>query len=84
MTETKWKRILDRASEAERSLAKEILRKSLEKEGRSVSEEVLDSMAEKALEDARAMIKKKGRQTLRGLKAGIKTFWEEFKREAGE
>lgn len=84
MAESKWKQILDRVSEAERNLAKEILRKNLEKEGRSVSQETLDRMAEKALEDARAMIRKKGKQTLRGLKTGIKAFWEELKKEAGE
>jgi len=84
MAESKWKQILDRVSEAERNLAKEILRKNLEKEGRSVSQETLDRMAEKALEDARTMIRKKGKQTLRGLKTGIKAFWEELKKEAGE
>lgn len=84
MVDPKWKQILDRVSEAERNLAKEILRKSLEKKGRSVPEEALDSMAEKAVEEARAMIQKKGRQSFRDLKKGIKGFWEELKREAGD
>jgi hypothetical protein len=82
MTEPKWKQIFERLSEAERRLAKEILRKSLERQGRYVSEEVLNEMAEKAVEEARAMIQKKGKQTFRGLKAGIRAFWEEFKKEA--
>jgi hypothetical protein len=82
MTKPKWKQILDRVSEAERNLAKEILRKSLEKKGQSVSEEALDSMAEQAVEEARAMIQRKGKQTFRGLKTGVKAFWEEFKKEA--
>ena len=81
MTEPRWKQVFERLSEAERRLAKEILRKSLEREGRPLSEEVLNRMAEKAVEDARAMIRKKGRRTLRGLKAGIRAFWEEFKKE---
>ncbi len=84
MAEPKWKRILDKVSEAERSLAKEILRKNLEKRGQRLPEEALNRMAEKAVEEARAMIQKKGRQTLRDLKTGIKGFWEELKREAGD
>ncbi len=84
MTESKWRQILDRVSETERALAKEILRKNLEKQGRRVSDEVLARMAEKAVEDARALIQKKGKQTLRGLKAGVKAFWDELKREAEE
>ncbi len=84
MAQPKWKQILDRVSEAERSLAKEILRRNLEKKGQSISEGALEKMAEKAVEDARAMIQKKSRQTLRGLKVGIKAFWEEMKKEAKE
>ena len=82
MAEPKWKQILDKLSEAERNLAKEILRKSLDKRGQRVSEEALDSMAEKAVEEARAIIQKKGKETFRGLKHGIKGFWEELKKEA--
>lgn len=82
MAEPKWKKILDRVSEVERNLAKEILRRNLQKKGTSVSEETLERMAEKAVEDARAMIQKKGRQTLRGLKVGVKAFWEEVKKES--
>ena len=84
MAEPKWKQILDRVSEAERNLAKEILRKSLEKKGQRVPEETLESMAEEAVEQARAMVRKKGKETFRGLKAGIKGFWEELKKEAGD
>ncbi|NIO03399.1 MAG: hypothetical protein GTN74_01960 [Proteobacteria bacterium] len=84
MAEPKWKQILDRVSEAERSLAKEILRRNLEKKGQRISEGALEKMAEKAVEDARAMIQKKSRKTLRGLKAGIKAFWEEMKKETKE
>ena len=61
MAEPKWKQILDRVSEAERNLAKEILRKSLEKKGQRVPEETLESMAEEAVEQARAMVRKKGK-----------------------
>jgi len=82
MAEPKWKKILDRVSEVERNLAKEILRRNLQKKGTRVSEETLERMAEKAVEDARAMIQKKGRQTLRGLKVGIKAFWKEVKKES--
>ncbi len=82
MAQPRWKEILERVSEAERNLAKEILRRNLAKKGTSVSEEVLERMAEKALEDARAMIRKRGKQTLRGLKVGFKAFWEELKKEA--
>ncbi|NIQ38998.1 MAG: hypothetical protein GTN81_10465 [Proteobacteria bacterium] len=82
MAEPKWKQILDRVSEAERNVAKEILRRNLEKKGQNVPEDVLQNMAEKALEDARAMIRKKGKQTFRGLKVGIKAFWDEMKKEA--
>ena len=84
MAEPKWKQILDRLSEAERNLAKEILRKNFERTGRRVSEEALNSMAEDAVEEARAMIRKKGRETFRGLKLGIKGFWEELKKQAGD
>jgi hypothetical protein len=84
MDNPKWKQILDRVSEAERNLAKEILRKNLEKRGQHVPEEALDSMAEKALEDARAVLRKKGKETLQDLKTGIKGFWKELKREAGD
>jgi hypothetical protein len=84
MAEPKWKQILGRVSEAERNVAKEILRRNLEKKGKNVPEDVLESMAEKAIEDARAIIQKKGKQTLRGLKVGIKAFWEEMKKEAGD
>ena len=82
MTEPKWKQILNRVSEAERNLAKEILRKSLEKKGQTVSEETLDSMAQQAVEEARAMIQRRSKQTFQGLKTGIKAFWEELKKEA--
>jgi Mg/Co/Ni transporter MgtE len=82
MTEPKWKQILDKLSEAERNLAKEILRKGLERRGQAVSEETLNTMAESAVKEARAMIRKKSKETFRGLKAGIKGFWEEFKKEA--
>ena len=81
MDEPRWKRILASVSEAERNLAKEILRDRLKREGQDVSEEMLDSMAERAVEQARTVVKKKGRQTLRGLKAGLKAFWDEMKRE---
>lgn len=82
MAEPRWKQIFGRLSETERKAAKEILRRNLEREGQSVSEDDLTRMAEKAVEDARAVIRKKGKQTLRGLKSGIKAFWEEFKRDA--
>jgi len=82
MDEPRWKQILAGVSEAERNLAKEILRDRLKREGQDVSEEMLDSMAERAVEQARTVFKKKGRQTLRGLKAGLKAFWDEVKREA--
>jgi len=82
MAEPKWKQILDKLSEAERNLAKEILRKSLDKRGQRVSEEALDSMAEKAVEEARAIIQRKGKETFQGLKQGIKGFWDELKKEA--
>ncbi|MBW2059577.1 MAG: hypothetical protein JRH07_06695 [Deltaproteobacteria bacterium] len=84
MDEPKWKRILDRLSEAERDLAKEILRKSLAKRGQPVSEEALDIMAEKAVEDARAVIRRRGKKAFHDLKTGIKGFWEELKKEAGD
>jgi len=82
MAEPKWKQILDKLSEAERNLAKEILRKSLDKRGQRVSEEALDSMAEKAVEEARAIIQRKGKETFQGFKQGIKGFWDELKKEA--
>ena len=84
MAEPKWKQILNGVSEAERSLAKEILRKNLQKRGKSISDEALEEMADKALKDARAMIRKKGRQAFRGLKVGFRAFWEELKRETKE
>jgi hypothetical protein len=82
MAQPRWKKVFERLSEAERRLAKEILRKNLEDQGSHVSEEVLNQMAEKAVKEARAMIRKKGRQALRGLRAGIRAFWDEFKKGA--
>ena len=84
MAEPRWKAIFGKLSEAERKIAKEILRKNLEREGQEVSEDVLEQMAERAVKDARAMIQKKGKQTLRGFKSGVKAFLEEFKREADQ
>ncbi len=84
MTGPKWRDIFDRLSEREKDFVKEILRRRLEKEGRIIPEEALDKMAEKTVEEARATVQKKGKQTLRALKAGAKTFWEELKREAKE
>lgn len=84
MTEPKWKQILDRLSEAEKRVAKEILRKSLEKRGQHVPEDTLERMAEDAVDQARAMIQKKGKETFRGLKAGVREFWEQLKKEASE
>lgn len=84
MTEPRWKQILDKLSETERKIAKEILRKNLERQGEPVSEDVLERMAERAVEDARAVIRKKGKRTLRGLKSGIKAFWEEFKADSDD
>jgi Mg/Co/Ni transporter MgtE len=81
MTQPTWKKILNKVSEAERNLAKEILRRSLEKQGRNVSEETLNAMAEQAVEEARGMIRKRGKDTLRGLRTGIKAFWEELRKE---
>jgi hypothetical protein len=84
MAEPRWKGIFEKLSEAERKVAKEILRRNLEREGQEVSEEVLEQMTERAVKDARAMIQKKGKQTLRGVKSGLKAFLEEFKREADQ
>ncbi len=84
MAEPRWKAIFGKLSEAERKVAKEILRRNLEREGQEVSEDVLEQMAERAVKDARAMIQKKGKQTLRGFKSGVKAFLEEFKREADQ
>ena len=81
MAEPRWKQILANVSEAERNFAKEIVRDRLQREGRSVSEEEVERMAAKALEDAHAIIKKKGKQALRGLKGGLRAFWEEVKKK---
>jgi hypothetical protein len=84
MTEPRWKQVIDKLSETERRIAKEILRKNLDRHGQTVSEDTLEEMAERAVEDARAMIRKKGKRTLRGLKSGIKAFWEEFKADSND
>ena len=84
MAEPRWKQILASVSEAERNFAKEIVRDRLQREGRSVSEEEIDRMAAKALEEAHAILKKKGKQAFRGLKGGLKAFCEEVKKKGPE
>jgi len=84
MAEPRWKKTFEKLSEAERKVAKEILRRNLERTGQELSEDALEQMAERAVKDARAMIQKKGKQALKGLKSGVKAFLEEFKKEADQ
>jgi len=84
MVEPRWKKTFEKLSEAERKVAKEILRRNLERTGQELSEDALEQMAERAVKDARAMIQKKGKQALKGLKSGVKAFLEEFKKEADQ
>ena len=84
MAEPRWKKTFEKLSEAERKVAKEILRRNLERTGQELSEDALEQMAERAVKDARAMIQKKGKQALKGLKSGVKAFLEEFKNEADQ
>jgi len=84
MAEPRWKKLFERLSEAERKAAKEILRRNLEREGHEVSEDILEHMAERAVKEARDMIQKKGKQTLRGLKSGVKAFLEELRKDADQ
>ena len=84
MVEPRWKKAFEKLSEAERKVAKEILRRNLERTGQELSEDALEQMAERAVKDARAMIQKKGKQALKGLKSGVKAFLEEFKKEADQ